>query len=39
VPDFTPPRALPAAAVAERTFERTPFVRRYAAHNVILATK
>ena len=39
VPDFTPPRALPAAAVAERTFERTPIVRRYAAHNVILATK
>jgi SAM-dependent methyltransferase len=39
VPDFTPPGALRAAAVAERTFERTPVVRRYAAHNVILATK
>jgi SAM-dependent methyltransferase len=39
VPDFTPPAALRAAAVAERTFEHTPVVRRYAAHNVILATK
>jgi SAM-dependent methyltransferase len=39
VPDFTPPKALPAAARIERTFERTPGARRLAAHNVILATK
>ncbi len=39
VPDFTPPSALRAAAVMERAFERTPGVRRFAAHNVILATK
>jgi ubiquinone/menaquinone biosynthesis C-methylase UbiE len=39
VPDFTPPRALRAAAVAERLFERTPLLHRLAAHNVILARK
>jgi SAM-dependent methyltransferase len=39
VPDFTPPAALPAAAALERAFERTPFVKQFAAHNVILATK
>ena len=39
VPDFTPPAALPAAAVAERAVEHTPVLQRYAAHNVILATK
>ncbi len=39
VPDFTPPRALPAAAAIERAVERTPGVRRLAAHNVVLATK
>ncbi|MDQ6607735.1 MAG: hypothetical protein M3Z06_14465, partial [Actinomycetota bacterium] len=39
VPDFTPPAALRAAAALERTFERTPYLKRFAAHNVILATK
>lgn len=39
VPDFTPPRLIRAAAALERAAEHTPFVRRLAAHNVILATK
>lgn len=39
VPDFTPLRALSAAAAFERLLERTPLVRRLAAHNVIVATK
>jgi SAM-dependent methyltransferase len=39
VPDFTPPAALRAAAALERAFERTPYLKRFAAHNVILATK
>jgi SAM-dependent methyltransferase len=39
VPDFTPRRALRAAAVVERAVERTPLVRRLGAHNVVLATK
>jgi SAM-dependent methyltransferase len=39
VPDFTPPRAMGLAAGLERAFEGTPGLRRFAAHNVILATK
>ena len=39
VPDFTPPRILRAAATLEGAVERTPGVRRLAAHNVVLATK
>jgi len=39
VPDFTPPGALRAAAAVERAFERIPGLRRFAAHNVVLATK
>lgn len=39
VPDFTPPRALRAAATLERAAERTPLVSRLCAHNVILAAK
>jgi SAM-dependent methyltransferase len=39
VPDFTPPAALPAAAAVERVLERTPYVKRLAAHNVIVARK
>lgn len=39
VPEFVPPAALRAAAAAERVVERTPLVRRLAAHNVVLATK
>lgn len=39
VPDFTPRAAVRAAAAAERAVERTPLVRRLAAHNVVLATK
>jgi hypothetical protein len=39
VPDFTPRPALRAAAVAERLFERAPYLKQYAAHNVIVARK
>jgi SAM-dependent methyltransferase len=39
VPDFVPPGALGAAAAIERAAEGVPGLRRYAAHNVILATR
>jgi SAM-dependent methyltransferase len=39
VPDFVPPRTLRAAAALERRLERTPGIRRIAAHNVVVATK
>jgi SAM-dependent methyltransferase len=39
VPDFTPRFALGAAAALERMLERTPALQRYAAHNVVVATK
>ena len=39
VPDFAPKRMLPAAAAVERAVERTPFLRRIAAHNVVVAAK
>lgn len=39
VPDFTPARAMRLAAALERTFEGTPGLRRFAAHNAIVATK
>jgi SAM-dependent methyltransferase len=39
VPDFVPPWALGSAAAVERLIERTPYVHRFAAHNVIVATK
>jgi SAM-dependent methyltransferase len=39
VPDFTPPRAIRIAAAFESAVEHTPGLRRFAAHNVILATK
>jgi ubiquinone/menaquinone biosynthesis C-methylase UbiE len=39
VPDFTPERALVLAAAAERAAERIPLLRRFCAHNVILAAK
>jgi hypothetical protein len=39
VPDFTPPWALGAAALAERAVEHTPLVRRLGAHNVVLAAR
>ena len=39
VPDFVPRRLLPAAAAVEHAVERTPLLRRLAAHNVILAAK
>jgi ubiquinone/menaquinone biosynthesis C-methylase UbiE len=39
VPDFTPRRAIRRAAALERAVEATPGLRRFAAHNVILATK
>lgn len=37
VPDFTPRRALALLAGLERMLERTPVVRRFAAHNVVVA--
>jgi ubiquinone/menaquinone biosynthesis C-methylase UbiE len=37
VPDFTPRRALRAAAALERAVERTPLVQRLGAHNVVVA--
>jgi SAM-dependent methyltransferase len=39
VPEFVPPWALRAAAGLERLVERTPLLRRVAAHNVVVATK
>ncbi len=39
VPDFIPARALRRAAALEQVVERTPVLRRLAAHNVIVATK
>ncbi len=39
VPDFAPPRTLPAFVRAERLVERTPGLRNLAAHNVVLATR
>lgn len=39
VPDFVPPRLLPAMARVEGGVERTPLLRRICAHNVIVATK
>lgn len=39
VPDFVPPRALRVAAALETAVERTPMMRKLAAHNVVLATK
>jgi len=39
VPDFTPRPLVGAAAVLERAAERTPGLRRLAAHNVVVATK
>lgn len=39
VPDFTPPVAMGLAARLEHAVERRAPLRRYAAHNVVLATK
>jgi ubiquinone/menaquinone biosynthesis C-methylase UbiE len=39
VPEFTPSAAVGVAAALERLFERAPIVHRYAAHNVVVATK
>lgn len=39
MPEFVPARAVPAAARFERLLERAPLLRRFAAHNVVLATK
>lgn len=39
VPDFVPPRLLPAVAKVEGAVERTPLLRRLCAHNVVVATK
>jgi len=39
VPDFTPLRTLRLAAAVERAVESTPVLNRFAAHNVIVATK
>lgn len=37
LPDFTPRRGLGLAVALERGFERTPYLRRFAAHNVVVA--
>jgi SAM-dependent methyltransferase len=37
VPDFVPAGAIRPAAAAERLFERTPYLNRLAAHNVVVA--
>jgi SAM-dependent methyltransferase len=37
VPDFVPAGAIRPAAVAERLFEQTPYLKRFAAHNVVVA--
>jgi SAM-dependent methyltransferase len=37
VPDFTPRSAVRAAAALERIAERTPYLRNYCAHNVVVA--
>lgn len=39
VPDFVPPPLLPLAVLAERAVERTPGLRGFCAHNVVLAVK
>jgi SAM-dependent methyltransferase len=39
VPDFVPPWALRPAAGVERLVEHAPYLKRFAAHNVIVATK
>jgi SAM-dependent methyltransferase len=39
IPDFVPRRLLGAAAAAERIVEATPGLRRFCAHNVVLAIK
>ncbi len=39
VPDFTPPRAMRRRRRARAVFESTPGLRRFAAHNAIVATK
>jgi len=39
VPDFMPRSLMGAAGAAERAAERTPFLRRVCAHNVVLAAK
>ena len=39
VPDFVPERLLRAAAAAERGAERTPGLRRFLAHNVVVAVR
>lgn len=39
VPDFTPARLLATMAAVERAFEATRGLRRFAAHNVVLARK
>lgn len=39
VPDFVPPVLLPAAQRLESLVERTPGIRRWAAHNVVVGVK
>jgi SAM-dependent methyltransferase len=39
MPDFVPRRLLGAASVVERVVEATPSLRRFCAHNVVLAIK
>jgi hypothetical protein len=39
MPDFVPRRLLGAAAAVEHMVEATPGLRRFCAHNVVLAVK
>ena len=39
VPEFVPRLLMPLARLAEAVVERTPLLRRFCAHNVIVATK
>jgi SAM-dependent methyltransferase len=39
VPDFTPRSAIRLAAIVERLGERAPYIRDFAAHNVVVAVK
>lgn len=39
MPDFVPRRLMPVASIAERMAEKTPGLRKFCSHNVVLASK
>ena len=39
VPEFVPRALMPLARLAEAVVERTPLLRRFCAHNVVVARK